>query len=245
MGTTAAISTLCAMKGPIHLAPDNNNADAPIEVIMSEINMRDQENKEEKRIGRIAFAVTLLIGLVWVSPCVLFLVIFNNPYIVTGMAGYVRTMILRALILVPGGFCLLASLGYYRLPRKNEDSNEKHPLAKKVILAILAIVLFALSSFLLAKGFRDIPYLHAPKTTVLSELSFIDSKTDRYNSIDSIDGHDETGKLRFFKISRSMLREAKKTLPLNYNDDVTDDRLKARISYLPNTRVLMGLEYVR
>ncbi|MDD6154917.1 MAG: hypothetical protein PUB39_05125 [Eubacteriales bacterium] len=57
-------------------------------------------------------------------------------------------------------------------------------------------------------------------------------------------GRDESGKFRTFNISDSMFDEAKKTLDIDYKNDVRDESIQAKVYYLPSTHIVMKLIYL-
>ena len=208
----------------------------------------DQENKEEKRAFRKAIMLCIWFVFLWVGFPILFVIFFNNPYIVVGTIGYVRHVILSFMLIFYGIICIYSSSRPDR-PAQNQDEQETEPdkpssnsKGKRIVFLTIAIISFVFAGWRLIKDFRDIPYLNNPQEVVLSDLKFSDSIHDRHNAIDRIWGYDESGKFRNFNISQRMMKEARK-LPLDYTGEVTDDRIKARICYLPNTKVLYKLEY--
>ncbi len=166
---------------------------------------------------------------------IFYLMLFNSSFFSTGMPGYIGRMILRATLGIIG--IAVSFIAIKKIPAgKNKEA---------LIILLIGVCLMVLGGWRFVRGLGDIPYLDDPKTMVLSRISFNDSADDEYNAVDGIYGIDESGKFRSFDISDSMFDEAKKTLRIDYKNDVTDQGVRAKIYYLPGTRTVMKVEYLR
>ena len=179
---------------------------------------------------RYILYIALILVVLLLAGLLFFLSMLSSGYWRIGLSAYFydTTMRIMAVFIIIaiifGAWICLDKL-------KKEESKKQNFILGLIKITILCLGIW-LTSFFVMPSFHDVSYFEEPIITYLHDLSFYDD-TSGDNTTNYIEGYDLDGNKSIFIIDNA-----------TYDKGDSNDYHFAKISYLPNSKVVMNVEFL-
>lgn len=192
--------------------------------------MGDKSIMNNKGIKGFLLVVLVLLPVLLLITflCVLHWFVVSDSFTI-GVTGFVQAVIVRGVLGALAGIVFLVFV--IKLFQSGRSFKQR------VISLAASVCCLAIAFFLFRAIFLDVPYLKHPETTYLGRLDFDESTDGDSPTTYYLDGVDMTGKRHSFSISKKRFEEGKAL--------GTEQRLYAKVSYLPHTETAMTLKFLK